>query len=423
MGSLSVFRGRRFGVVVAGLPVICVLGCATGTSNAAGIPLSEWAARHPGTKGNAPRIISNVDRGAEPGSQSDGVGAGKTSWDKLRADTLTPENLRLVAAGLTRLSGENVLWPGFDVLSGCVVIQTSRAQAPVSAALGGCRITIGDAGEDWLIRGDAFVAAKSWIGAATRYAYRSGRQMGFSNAEVLIVVLNDPESESLSAVSTTIGLTVHEAFHLFFQPERDMAVPFEMRTTPPVERMPSSYSTLGPRPYLERAYPKTAGVDQYLRAEQSALVAAMGLLEKGESLTSEPVQRSLRAFISSRSERHQLGNLNVSDEDSWERTEGLAVNLHRRAVRKLALPRNDVAELALSGRAEFEFTSYPYFYLLGALEAAILDDALGWETWPREIFPGASGDGATLFDLIKKLVRTSEGDRWPSDQNGRYRWF
>jgi hypothetical protein len=234
---------------------------------------------------------------------------------------------------------------------------------------------------------------------SARYSFVPGTEVGLADAQRVLVVRLDPRDDLKDIVFTAI----HEGFHAYYQVDRESDVPLEMRL--PGDSQSGAYAS---RTELQDAYTTEAERTELLSREIRALAwaARAGVKDRTEDAEA---RACVDEFIELRRIRHRDLPTPFVEEDIWERTEGIPLDLERSAATLLGRSDSSVLRQTIDDEVVPDLTMVPYFSITGALEAVILDQLTRdeWRTW---VFPGRSGEGLTLFDAVVRARRSLPRD-------------
>jgi hypothetical protein len=269
------------------------------------------------------------------------------------------------------------LWPGYTLVSHPLLIDVA---GEALYCIGRCIPGL-----------DSPLRANEIAGRFTaRYSFVQGTAIGLADEQTALVVRLDPNHNDLKDIVYT---ALHEAFHAYYQVDRENDVPLEMHL--PDNPQSGAYAS---RAELQSTYTAEAERNGLLSREIRTLawVARAGATKRVD----DPELRAcLDEFIDSRRIRYRELPTPVVEEDIWERTEGIPRYLERAAATLLGRPDTSVLGQTIDYDVVPDLSMVPYFSITGALEAVVLDQLTRneWHIW---VFPGRSGEGLTLFEAV-----------------------
>lgn len=316
-----------------------------------------------------------------------------TRWVAVESGSTGTSVIDAVADDLVKLSAIGIAPRDFDPLAFCTLLVDGFEEGARNLAVGAC--------------GTPPSPTRRWTGLQTTHAadmeVRTGRSLGLKVDDVLVIPLPRGDAGTRQAWEGT-ATAVHEIFHRY-QAARAMRVPFEMRETAVEAGSDAAESVSGGRAYLDSRYPDLPGRRALLDAEATALLDARDLIDAGRTRGDPAVQRCVKAFLDARRKRLRLGAVNVADEENFETMEGMAVAAAMRASRALGHPDTSVvARLAADRSLARGATRNSYIYVLGSLQAAILDGAFGPDAWTGKVYPGQTHAGWPVAEVFESML-------------------
>jgi hypothetical protein len=158
------------------------------------------------------------------------------------------------------------------------------------------------------------------------------------------------------------------------------------------------------RAWLQNDYSRSNPTAHELREECAALAGALhaGTNDRGKAMA------ALRRFVAVRDARRARPGTPASEEDFWERQEGVPTNLERRASARMKFADQSAIAAALTESGCEAVTNGSYFLVIGGLEAAVLDAFTNPQMWPRLVYPRDGTRASSLFALVRALSRQPE---------------
>lgn len=306
-------------------------------------------------------------------------------WTAIALADIAREDVRQAVTDLLTLVDVDVLWPEFNWSDrGVILVAGDGREAAVAYCVGICapEIALRGTSRVWRASSPVTIAPGDF-----RFMPLTDWQLR-GTGEIVVIGFESREQSVLTAV--------HEDFHLHYQSQ--YAIAFGDVIGHDGEMSPAT------RASLENIYSRSERTARELREECSALTDA---LRAGASDRPAAMAALLR-FVAIRESRRALPAAPSSEEDFWERHEGVPTNLERRAAARMKFPDRSAVAAASAERGCEKVADGSYFLVLGGLQAAVLDTFAAPHLWPHRVYPRDGTRASSLFALVRALSRQSD---------------
>jgi len=311
--------------------------------------------------------------------------ANLSSWTAVSLDDVARQDIRQAIIDLLSLIDVDWLWPEFHWSDhGIILVAGDGREGAVAYCVGICAPEIAARGTSRVWR-----TPSPYTIAPGEFHFMSLRAWQLrGSGEIVAVGFKSREQSVVTAI--------HEDFHLHYQSH--YAVAFGDAIGSGGEMSPAT------RASLEKDYSQAESTARELREECTALADALhaGTSERGSAIA------SLRRFVAVRESRRARPLAPSTEEDFWERQEGVPTNLERRAAARMKFADRSAVAAALTENGCENVTNGSYLLVIGGLQAAVLDTFSNPQTWPRFVYPRDGTRAESLFDLVRALSRQSD---------------
>lgn len=307
------------------------------------------------------------------------------SWTAISASDVTRAKVRQAILDLLRLVDVDSLWPEFNWSDhGVILVVGDGGEGAVAYCVGICTPEIAPHGTSRVLRAPSPLSI-----ASGEFRFMALPKWGLHGSGDIVAV-------GFASREQSVVTAVHEDFHLHYQSLYSIAFGDAIGAGGEMSK--------ATRSWLENDYSRANPTARELREECGALAEALhaGTNDRATAMA------ALRRFVAVREVRRARPGAPVSEEDFWERQEGVPTNLERRAAAKMNFADPSAIAAALTERGCEDVTSGSYFLVVGGLEAAVLDTFSNPQTWPRLVYPRDGTHAFSLFALVRAVSGPSE---------------